>query len=240
MSLTDTVAIMIRLVAMDMAGTTIEEGGAVYTALSEAVAQSIGRVVPEHVTRNWMGADKHEAILGMHKALGQDLDTSQVETVYEQFAKLLDQAYVETPPAPLPGVEAAFRAMRAVGCRVFLTSGFSETVAFGILDSLGWTVSQASALDGVVTADMVGAGRPQPLMIQRCMELANITDPNDVAVAGDTVLDVEAGLAAKARIVAGVLTGAQDRDTLATASPTHVLDSVVDLAELIREINTAT
>lgn len=240
MSSADTVATMIRLVAMDMAGTTIEEGGAVYTALSEAVAQSVGRAVPEEITRNWMGADKHEAILGMHKALGENLDSSQVDAVYEQFAKLLDQAYVETPPAPLPGVEAAFRAMRAAGCRVFLTSGFSETVAFGILDSLGWTVSQASAIDGVVTADMVGAGRPQPLMIQRCMELADITEPAEVAVAGDTVLDVQAGLAAQARIVAGVLTGAQDRATLATASPTHILDSVVDLAELIREINSPT
>lgn len=235
----DTVAIMIRLVAMDMAGTTIEEGGAVYTALSQAVATSLDIDVPEEVTRNWMGADKHEAIRGMHLALGIDVDSNRVHEVYEHFVKLLDQAYLATPPQPIDGVEDAFGAMKTAGCAVFLTSGFSESVALGILDSLEWSVSSGAVIDGVVTADMVGAGRPQPLMIQRCMELATIDSPAEVAVAGDTVLDVQAGFAASASIVAAVLTGAQDRETLSAASPTHVLDSVVDLAQIITELNAA-
>jgi phosphoglycolate phosphatase-like HAD superfamily hydrolase len=52
-------------------------------------------------------------------------------------------------------------------------------------------------------------------------------------VVGDTVGDIRSGLAAGARIVAGVLTGAHDRDRLTAAGATHVLDSVAQLTTLL-------
>ena len=62
-----------------------------------------------------------------------------------------------------------------------------------------------------------------------------VDDVRQVAVAGDTANDLLAGTRAGASIVAGVLTGAHDRATLAAAPHTHVLDSVVDLPPLCVE-----
>jgi phosphoglycolate phosphatase-like HAD superfamily hydrolase len=51
----------------------------------------------------------------------------------------------------------------------------------------------------------------------------------EVAVAGDTASDLEAGTRAGAAIVAGVLTGAHSREQLLAAPHTHLLTSVTEL-----------
>jgi phosphoglycolate phosphatase-like HAD superfamily hydrolase len=56
-----------------------------------------------------------------------------------------------------------------------------------------------------------------------------------VAVVGDTVNDLVSGTRAGAGIVAGVLTGAHDRATLSSAPHTHVLDSIAELPDVLRE-----
>ncbi|MGZ6969654.1 MAG: HAD hydrolase-like protein, partial [Acidimicrobiia bacterium] len=55
----------------------------------------------------------------------------------------------------------------------------------------------------------------------------------EVAVAGDTISDLEAGMAAGASVVAGVLTGAHDRAQLESAPHTHVLGSVAELPAVL-------
>ena len=76
-----------------------------------------------------------------------------------------------------------------------------------------------------------GRGRPYPDMILTCVLRLGIDDVRAVAVAGDTESDIRSGLAAGASIVAGVLTGAHDRDRLLAAGATHVLDSVAELVD---------
>lgn len=66
------------------------------------------------------------------------------------------------------------------------------------------------------------------------MRLTGVTDPARVAAAGDTALDIKAGLAAHAGIVAGVLTGAQTEPELRAAGATHLLAGVRDLPGLVR------
>jgi phosphoglycolate phosphatase-like HAD superfamily hydrolase len=60
-----------------------------------------------------------------------------------------------------------------------------------------------------------------------------VDDVRDVAVVGDTTSDLWCGHHAGAGIVAGVLTGAHDRDTLAGAPHTHLVDTVADLPALV-------
>jgi len=56
-----------------------------------------------------------------------------------------------------------------------------------------------------------------------------------VAVAGDTVSDVQSGRRAGAGFVAGVLTGAHDAAALAAAGPDAVLPDVTALAAALVE-----
>src|SRR3954462_9487554 len=55
----------ITMVALDIAGTSIDEGGAVYVALRNAVESHTGRPVPDEVFDRWKGTGKREAIIGL-------------------------------------------------------------------------------------------------------------------------------------------------------------------------------
>lgn len=210
------------LAALDIAGTTVEEGGAVYRVLTDVV-RGHGAPAADADVRAWMGADKREAITALLGLPGDTPDRDTVEAVHTEFVTRLTEAYVTTPPTPLPGVPEAFAALRAAGVRIVLTTGFDRQITDPLLDALGW---DTGVLDGVVCAGEVAAGRPAPFMIQRAMELTGVTDPARVLVAGDTVLDIRAGHAAHAGVVVGVLTGGQTEAELAAEHPTHVLAGV--------------
>jgi phosphonatase-like hydrolase len=230
---------VIRLVALDMAGTTVDEGGAVYQALSDTIEAVTGRPVAHADLARWQGADKREAITGLLSAgrgTGEgDPDARVVDDAFADFSARLDNAYLSEPPKPIDGVEAAFVQLRAAGVAIALTTGFSRRVASGLLDGLGWEAGRT--IDVVVTAEDVGEGRPSPRMIQRAMELTGVRDPAEVLAAGDTLLDLEAGANAGIAAVVGVLTGAQDRATLESGPSTHVIASVSALPQLLATID---
>ncbi|MFC7877741.1 phosphonatase-like hydrolase [Isoptericola sp. NPDC057391] len=216
----------IELAAFDVAGTTVEEGGAVYRALHDAVRRHGSTADVADVAR-WMGADKRTAIRAL-LALGGD--PSAVEPAFADFERLLREAYDATPPVAMPGVLDTFADLRARGARIALTTGFSADVTGLLLDRLGWT---EGVVDAVVTTDDVPAGRPAPYMVHRAMERTGVTDVARVLTAGDTVLDLEAGTNAGAALVVGVLSGGVPRTVLEAAPHTHVLDSVADLPAVL-------
>ncbi|MBN9734068.1 MULTISPECIES: phosphonatase-like hydrolase [unclassified Pseudonocardia] len=212
-----------HLAVLDVAGTTVDEGGAVYRVLADVVADA-GHPASAADIRRWMGADKREALAAL---TGRD----RIEDLHDAFVARLAAAYAATPPRPLPGVPGALAALRTTGTSVVLTTGFDRQVTDPLLASL--PPEFTGELDGVVCAEEVGAGRPDPAMIHRAMALTAVTDPARVLAAGDTVLDVEAGRRAGAGWVVGVLTGGQTRDELTAAGPTHVVSGVAALPELV-------
>jgi phosphonatase-like hydrolase len=218
---------MIDLAALDIAGTTVEEGSAVYRALHDAVRRHGSTAEVADVAR-WMGADKRTAIRALLELGG---DPSAVEPTFVDFEKLLREAYEETPPVPMPGVLDAFAALREQGARIALTTGFSAEVTDLLLDRLGWA---DGLLDAVVTTDDVPAGRPAPYLVHRAMERTGVTDVSRVLTVGDTVLDLEAGTNAGAGLVVGVLSGGVPREVLEAAPHTHVVAGVADVPALLR------
>jgi phosphonatase-like hydrolase len=222
---------MIRLAVLDMAGTTVDEGGAVYRALDAVVAAVTGRAVPEAELARWMGADKREAVAGLLAAVGAAHGAAEVDAAFAEFSARLDEAYLVVPPRPIAGIDDAFAGLRSRDVRIVLTTGFSTRVATALVDGLGWRVG--ATIDGLVTAEQVGAGRPSPKMIERAMALTGVADARQVLVAGDTLLDLQAGANAGAAAVVGVLTGAQDRAALEAGPATHLLASAALLPGLV-------
>ena len=108
---------------------------------------------------------------------------------------------------------------------VCLTTGFAPLTRDAVLDALGWRTEIDLALSPVD----VGRGRPAPDLVLGAMARLAVADPVSVAVVGDTVSDLEAGRAAGAGAVVGVLSGAHDEATLAAASPTAVIADVTEL-----------
>lgn len=231
---------MITLAAFDMAGTTVNDGGAVYDALEKAVTETGVAVTSENL-QTWMGVEKREAITALIGLGGGVADDATVDATFDRFRVLLDEFYTAEPPTPVDGVPEAIAELQAAGIKVALTTGFSRDVAESILAGMGWTVSAdadapadsgGSAASGGVRVDAlscgddVAAGRPAPFMIHRAMEATGVTNVAEVLVAGDTAVDVQAGLNSGAAISIGVLSGKLDRASLEKESPTAVLDSV--------------
>jgi phosphonatase-like hydrolase len=221
--------VTIRLASLDMAGTTIDEGGAVYAVLRDAVERATGGTVPDELLSRWSGTDKREAIVGLLTGLGADL--AQTDAIFTAFSDDLVAAYEADPPVLLPGVAETVAQLRSDGVQVALQTGYRLEVAQHLLDVVGWRVGRD--VDALATAEDVRASRPAPYLIFRTMESTGVVDVREVLVAGDTVNDVTAGTRAGARFVVGVLTGAHTVAELGAARHTHLLASVADVPALL-------
>jgi phosphoglycolate phosphatase len=223
---------VIDLVALDMAGTTIDDHGSVYDALRRSVEET-GAPVSDVDLQKWMGTDKVTAIAALMELGGQEARAGKVAAAFERFREILSDSYRDNPPVALPGVRGALRELQDRGILIALTTGFSDEVALPLLDSLGWTIGRGDEhlLDAVVTTSQVAAGRPAPYLIHHAMELTGVTDVRRVLAAGDTVVDLLA--AANAGVIGvGVLTGALTRAQLAEHPHDHILQSVAALPGL--------
>lgn len=219
------------LVALDMAGTTLDEGGMVYDVLQASVADAIGQPVPSELVTAWKGTSKEEAAVGMLTGLGHDASPQTVSTLMADFTERITLAYRETPPKPIPGVEEMFATLRSRGVKIALQTGYSARIADAILSGVGWSVGET--IDALVTSDAVAASRPAPYLIFHCMEATGVTDVRRVLAAGDTPNDLGAGTNAGCGYVVGVATGSFTHEQLAVHPHTHLLDSTASLAELL-------
>jgi phosphonatase-like hydrolase len=220
------------LAALDMAGTTVDEGGLVYAAVESAVAEAVGGPVPAELMARWKGTSKQEAIAGLLAGLGADDSPARVLAVYADFAARLDESYRSTPPAPIPGVHEMFENLRRAGVKVALQTGYSAPVADSIMTGLGWVVGDT--VDALVTSDRVAASRPAPYLIFHAMEATGVQDVRSVLTAGDTPNDLAAGMNAGAGFVVGVTTGSFSRAELEAEPHTHILDTVAGVPALLR------
>lgn len=234
---------MITLAVFDMAGTTIDDGGAVYDALRLAVEETGVAVSPEDL-QTWMGTEKSAAIAALIELGGGDPHSpaDKVAVAFGRFRTLLGELYAATPPTAIDGVPDAIADLRTRGVAVALTTGFSRDVAEGILDELDWRVAAQAGddasgvvVDALVCGDEVAAGRPAPYMIHRAMERTGTLDVAEVLVAGDTAVDVQAGANAGASVTIGVLSGKLSREAFAGEPFDALLGSVVDVPGYLLE-----
>lgn len=221
---------MIRLAALDIAGTTIDDAGAVYEALERSVIET-GATVRATDLQEWMGTEKPAALRALINLGGGVARDEVVDAAYRRFVELLGSAYRARPPVALPGAAEAIATLRSAGIKVALTTGFSTDVACHVLATVGWRIGEH--IDALVCADEVAAGRPAPYMIHRAMERAGVDDVRDVLVAGDTLVDLRAGKASGAAITIGVCSGKLDRVALMVEAHDAIVDSVADIPGLV-------
>lgn len=219
----------IQLVALDMAGTTVADGGLVLRAFDAAItAAGIPAGTPEHAdalrySQDTMGQSK---ITCFRDYFG---DEDRAQLANRAFETAYNDLIDEVDITPIPGAAEAISALRGAGIKVALTTGFSRVTQDRLLAALGWREIADLAL---VPAD-AGRGRPFPDLVLTALLRLEVDAVHRVAVLGDTTSDIASGLAAGARIVAGTLTGAHDEEQLRAAGATHVVASVTEFAELV-------
>ena len=216
------------LVCLDMAGTTVRDDGAVEAAFEAALA-AVG------IERGSDDFDRaHEVVratMGWSKAdvFARLLDAEAAGRATEAFAAAYERRVAAGEVAAIPGALAVLRHLRSHGVLVCLTTGFAPSTRDALLDALGWRAEVDLALS---PAD-VGRGRPAPDLVLGAMSRLGVADPAAVAVVGDTVSDLEAGTAAGAGAVVGVLSGAHDEATLAAAPHTALVADVTELPAVL-------
>lgn len=218
----------IALVVFDMAGTTIEDGGQVPAAFG-AVLAARGLRVTDDELRAVRGASKREAIRTLIERQRPAL-LPQADEVFVAFCDQLARHYRQGGIGTIDGAAETFAWLRERGIKVALTTGFDRSITDLILHTVDW---DRDTIDAVVCGDDVPAGRPAPYLIYRAMEATGTHRAREVAVVGDTALDLQAGDNAGVGLNIGVLSGAHRREQLARAPHTHLLPSVADLPGLL-------
>ncbi|WP_332759543.1 phosphonatase-like hydrolase [Streptomyces sp. MT206] len=228
---TDTTNTANTLIVLDMAGTTVADGGLVERAFERAAERlgvepgSADHAAKLQYVRDTMGESK---ISVFRHLFGTEELARRANSAFEQaYGELVDGGLI----APIPGAREAVEKLRAEGRTVVLTTGFARVTQDAILDALGW---QGLADLTLCPADAGGRGRPYPDMVLAAfLRTGAAADVREVVVAGDTAYDMLSGRRAGAGIVAGVLTGAHGRETLDEHGATHVLASIADLPALL-------
>ncbi|MGW4432956.1 HAD family hydrolase [Streptomyces tendae] len=222
----------IRLVVLDMAGTTVADGGLVERAFDTA-ARELG-VEPgtaDHAEKlAHVRATMGESKISVFRHLFGDEDRARrANAAFEKaYGALVGDGLIN----PVPGARGAVAELAADGRTVVLTTGFARVTQDAILDALGWRDLVPLTL---CPADAGGRGRPYPDMVLEAFLRTGAADAvRQVAVVGDTSYDVLSGVRAGAGLVAGVRTGAHGDDAFREAGATHVLDSVAGLPALLR------
>ena len=219
----------IELVVFDLAGTTVDDRGAVNRCLRDALAADGFETSPEAVDRV-MGIPTPVAIRSL---LGDGATDERVARVFGDFVGRMSAFYAADPSVvEMPGASDAFRALRRAGVAVALDTGFSRDIVEVLLGRLGWL--RDGLVDASVTSDEVARGRPHPDMIDLLREKLGVLEASSVAKVGDTPSDLEEGANARCGLVVGFTGGTHTREQLAACPHTHLIDSLAELPDLVR------
>ena len=213
---------VIRLACLDLDGTTVDDNSVVEAAFRQAVDDPSEDAMAN--VREMMGMSK---IVVFRNLFQGD------ETAARAANKRFETAYSDSLDrvAPIDGARDTIDTLRLRGVQVCLVTGFSTVTRDAVLEALGWR--NAADLTLAPEEAYGGRGSPHPDLVLTAALRLGVEDVRHIAVAGDTVNDLLAGWRAGASLVAGVLTGAHDRATLAIAPNSHLLDSIADLPAVI-------
>lgn len=221
----------LELVVLDMAGTTVLDDGVVEQAFQRAaertgVADRMPWDEALDYVRVTMGQSKIDVFT--HLAGG---DVAAAERATAAFEGAYAEIVVEQGVSEIPGAADAIQSLKGAGLKVVLTTGFAPVTRDALLDGLGWR----GLVDLALSPVDAGRGRPAPDLVLTALMRTQTSSVAAVAVAGDTVSDVESGLRAGAGFVAGVLSGAHDRAALSGAGAHAVLRDVTGLRGALAE-----
>jgi phosphonatase-like hydrolase len=220
---------MLKMIVFDMAGTTVDEQNVVYKTLHRAISEAGFELSLDDVLRLGAGKEKMQAIVDILQ--DKHLEKSELQVIFNKFILLLDEAYQHLEVVPQPGAVEIFYYLKAKNIKVVLNTGYNQQTADQLLAKLNWKVGVE--IDAIITASQVRANRPQPDMILLAMEQMGITNCEEVAKVGDSIIDIEEGKNAGCALSIGITTGAHSFEQLQTAMPNFIIDNLLQLKDLV-------
>jgi phosphoglycolate phosphatase len=228
-----------RLVLWDVDGTLVHYGGLGWEAFGDAFVALFGRA-PLATGRTIQLAGRTDPeialeFLAMHDVQDGELRLEEFHTALEKALAAKAAAMRERGQA-LPGAEEALAAVQR-------QPGVAQSLLTGNLCGNAVLKLATFGLDRYVDFDIGAYGsdhreRPRLVAVARAKAKARYgveLEPRATVVIGDTPLDVAAGLAGGARIVA-VASGRYDRATLRAAGADAVLEDLRDTEAVLHAV----
>lgn len=225
----------IKLVVFDIAGTTVKDNHEVSKAFQSAL-KKYNYYVEVSTIDPLMGYEKTLAIKQILRSveLEKNITDELVGKIHRAFVEQMIEYYSTSPDIEaLPNVEETFAVLHEQGVLVGINTGFSKDIAETVINRLNW--NEKGLIDFLVGSDEVELGRPHPYMIQKMMREGGILHSEEVAKVGDTEVDVREGQNAGCKYVIGVTTGIFTRDELETYKPTHIIDDIAQVIDIINQ-----
>jgi len=228
----------IDFMVCDMAGTTVEEGGIVYATLQAVMNNADlgnGRTlsVSDHAMHPWHGAKKEAVLEHFLRSQISDMSEQEIQTNVEKlgetFVEEVTKAYFgegSKLSTIHPSLFDYFKALRHEhGIKVGLDTGYPPEIQLSLVEALG----MKNEVDDFISSYQVKDGRPYPYMIHQLMERQKIQDVRRVCKVGDSARDMQMGKNAGCGLVVGVLSGADDMESLYKAGADIVVDNVTQI-----------
>jgi phosphonatase-like hydrolase len=226
----------IRLAVFDMAGTTIHDENSVAKAFQTALNQHGYPAVTLQEANEKMGYSKPQAIrelLEIHEPDSSKITEEFIEQIHAAFVQgMLDFYSTDPSIRPVPDAEEVFLALKEMGIKIALDTGFSRDITDIILKRMGW--ADGKLVDASAASDEVPQGRPFPFMIQKIMAELGIADPKSVIKVGDTEVDVNEGHNAGCLMSIGITSGVFSEAELIPHRPTHLAKSLTEVLEIVK------
>ena len=225
----------IKLVIFDMAGTTVDDKDYVSEALAKGFEKQ-GYDITVEDANSVMGIPKPVAIKTLlnDKFKVKDTKGELTDKIHKVFVDEMIAFYKTDPSVKSKkNAEKVFKQLREKGIKVGINTGFSRDIADTIIDRLKW--KEKNLIDHSVTSDEVPKGRPYPDMIFKAMKDLKIISRSEVAKVGDTVFDLQEGMAAGCKYVIGITTGAYKREELEPEKHTHLIDDLTEVARIVEK-----
>jgi phosphoglycolate phosphatase len=214
----------VRLAVFDCDGTLSDGQAAICAAMAEAFAEA-GLAPPDpHQVRRIVGLSLPSAVARLAPHETPEAHGRVVQAYKQAFFRARERGLVQEPL--FDGMAALLRRLHGAGWVLGVATGKSDRGLAGCLTMHG-------VFDLFLTLQTADRhpSKPHPAMLESAMAEAGAR-PADTVMIGDTVYDIEMGLAAGCRAL-GVAWGYHDPAELLAAGAEAVAESPAHLGEML-------
>ncbi len=191
----------VKMVILDWAGTTVDYGCYAPMVVFQEVFRRRGVEITVGQAREPMGMAKQDHIraisriedvaVAWKRVHGQACSEEDVQAMFEKDFKPLQIECIGQYATLIPGTLEVVAALRKKGIQIGTTTGYFTEAA-----EINAEVAKKQGYepDTSVCASDVPAGRDEPWMVYRNMEMARVFPAASVVKVGDTRLDIGEGL----------------------------------------------
>ena len=216
----------LRLLICDLDGTLVNSLDDLVTSSNLLLAAYGSSALPAEAIRPCIGKGVEYLVSGVLGAAGCtrfDLETAVAQYREIYAAHALDQTGL------YPGVQETLAALqgRSAQLQMAVVSNKPELATRGILSALG--IAEFFTL--VAGGDTFPEMKPSPLPLRKVMEQLQAM-PEDCAIIGDSVYDLQAGKAAGVRTIAA-LYGFQSPEMLKALKPDYTVSAFSEILSIV-------